>query len=115
MFEKNISKILNLNINLFTYRIELEYDSLRRKNHHNIVFFARDDFKLESFDNMRIIENHFKRILKLHYFRKVIFTDIFSEFEENLDLKDIWVYRLKEIFKMKRIIRNGNDLIIFIY
>lgn len=117
MFEKNISKVLNSNINLFNYRIELEYDSLRKKNHHSIVFSARDDFKLDTFDNMRIIENQLKKVIKLHYFRKIIFVDIYPEGDEwgNEDALDVWHYRLREALKMKHIKRVDKELRIFLF
>lgn len=117
MFEKNITKVLDTNIQLFNYRIDLEYDHLRRKNHHNIKFSARDDFKLDSFDNMRIIENHLRKIIKLHYFRKVIFCDIFPEGDEwgNDDALDVWHYRLREALKMKSIKRVDKELRVFFF
>ena len=117
--EKNVAKVLDTNSTVFNHLITLDYDSFRGTNHKILQVRARDEFKLDTFENMRVVENYVKTVKKLQYFRKIIFCDIFpavdNEWGDSEDALEVWHYRLREILKMQHIAKKERDLYVFFF
>ena len=113
MFERNINKVLDEYQGLFNCQPGFEFEPTIRKNRHILKISGKEDFVLDSYENLKIIENFCKKLIKLHYFKKLIFFNLFTDIDD-METCDVWLFRLaKQLKKRKGLVRNNSDLVIF--
>lgn len=115
IFEKNINKVLDEYKGLFSCIVVFEFDTMLRSNQHILNIQANDDFVLDNFENFKIVENFARQLIKLHYFKKLVFLNVFPDIDDTQTC-DVWPFRLaKQLRRRKGIGREGSHLVIVNY
>ena len=112
IFEKNINKVLIEYQALFNCQVVFEFDSSMRHNRHVLHISGREDFVLDNFDNLKILENFARELINLHYFKKLVFFHVFPDIDDTATC-DVWVFRLAKNLRLRKgVSREGSDLVI---
>ena len=111
--EPNITKFLNKYKEVLGFNVELEWDSLRRKNMHILIVNPGAKLKDERLD--QIIFSFCKEAEKMNYFKRIEFIGLFPDPEDSQEqrfLNEYWVLKLIQDTRNRRIFQDRNGALV---